>query len=134
MRGSLVLAAIAATLPPAARAQPAAAVYDVPAYSVPAPQSHARPPDGWGLAATVHGRSMDLGSRDDGWADDPRVPSRDIEAGYGWRGAAVSALVGYDQHDFGPTKPSYGPAWRDGGNPHPAGSGGVLGLSLVVHR
>jgi hypothetical protein len=129
VRGSLVLAAIAATLPLAGLAQPSPAVYDVPA-----PASHARLPDGWGLAATVRGRTMDLGARDDGWADDPRVPSRDIEAGYGWRGRAVSALVGYDQHDFGPTsRQTLGPAWRDAGDPHPAGDSGVLGLSLVVH-
>jgi len=128
MRGSLVLAAIAAAVPLAARAQPADAVYDVPA-----PQSHARVPDGWGLSATLQGRSMDLGARDDGWAEDPRVQSRDIEAGYGWRGQAVSALVGYDQHDFGPNnQQGYGPAWRNADNTRPGGGAGVLGLSLVV--
>jgi hypothetical protein len=129
VRGSLVLAAIAATVPLAALAQPAPAVYDVPA-----PRSHARLPDGWGLSATVQGRTMDLGSRDDGWANDPRVQSRDIQAGYGWRGHAVSALVGYDQHDFGPTgQPAAGPAWRNANSSSPTGGAGVLGLSLVVH-
>jgi hypothetical protein len=128
VRGSLILAAIAATIPLAAQAQPGLAVYDVPA-----PHSDARLPDGWGLSATVRGRTLDLGSRDDGWADNPGVPTRDIEAGYGWRGPAVSALVGYDQHDFGPTgQPTGGPAWR-AGDPHQARRSGVLGLNLVVH-
>ena len=129
MRGSLVLAAIAATVPLAVRAQPAEAVYDVPA-----PQSHGRLPNGWGLSATVQGRTMDLRSRDDGWAEDPRVQSRDVVAGYGWRGHAVSALVGYDQHDFGPSnQQAYGPAWRNADNSPRVGGSGVLGLSLVVH-
>ncbi len=128
MRGSLVLAAVAAAIPLVAHAEPADAVYDVPA-----PQSHARLPDGWGLSATVQGRTMDLGARDDGWAEDPRVQSRDIEAGYGWRGRTVSALVGYDQHDYGPKyEQAIAPTWRDPNDPHPIGSSGVLGLSLVV--
>ena len=128
MRGSLVLAALAATIPFSARAEPAATVYDVPA-----PQSHASIPNGWGLAATVQGRSMDLGARDDGWAADPRVQSRDIEAGYGWRGHTVSAVVGYDQHDYGPKyEQAIAPGWRDPDDPHPIGGSGVLGLSLVV--
>jgi hypothetical protein len=129
VRGSLVLAAIAATVPMAALAQPDPAIYDVPA-----PHSDARLPAGWGLSATIQGRTMDLRSRDDGWANDPRVASRDIEAGYGWRGRAVSALVGYDPHDYGPgNQQSYGPAWRNADNSHAAGSSGVLGLNLVVH-
>jgi hypothetical protein len=128
VRGSFVLAAVAVAMPISLHAQPADAVYDVPA-----PQSHARLPDGWGLSATMQGRTMDLRDRGDGWAEDPRVQSRDIEAGYGWRGRTVSAVVGYDQHDYGPKyEQAIAPGWRDPNDPHPVGSSGVLGLSLVV--
>lgn len=56
---------------------------------------------GWGLYAAVAGRSLDLRSRDLGWADDPSAPRSDMEAGYGWRNGRASALIGYGQYDHG---------------------------------
>jgi hypothetical protein len=67
------------------------------------PRFGARPwsPSGWGLFATVAGRSADLTSRN-GWAEDPNAAPREMEAGLGWRGRTMSATIGYAQPDFGP--------------------------------
>jgi hypothetical protein len=122
---------IAAMLwPAAAQAQPTDVTYDVPA-----PQSHGRLPDGWGLYATLQGRSMDLSSNDHSWAQDTRVQSHDVEAGYGWRSGSTSAVLGYDQHDYAPkyqTAIGRG-GFRDPDAPPVPGDSGVLGLSFTVH-
>jgi len=122
------LAAVAVLIPLAAWAQPSDAV-----YAVPPPASHGSLPAGWGLYATLHGRTTDL-QEGDGWTDDPRVQARDIEAGYGWHGEHTSAVIGYDQHDYGPKYDAPLPATaRSPGDPREVGSSGVLGLSLVMH-
>ena len=111
--------------PPADRTEPAS-------YAVEAPAAHGHISSGWGLYATLRGRSMDLASRD--WAEDPRVQPRDVEAGYGWRDGKTTALIGYDQHDYGPKYQrmvSY--TQRDPNEPPPVNSAGVLGFSLVLH-
>jgi hypothetical protein len=124
MRGLAVLVALA-LLPGLAAAD---TVYAVKSPSDPAPQAGS----GWGLYATLHGRSMDLNSHS--WADDPRVQPRDVEAGYGFRSGMASALIGYDQHDFGPKAPhAIAPGARDPNEPPTVQSGGVLGVSFVLH-
>ena len=96
MRGLAVLVAVT-LLPGWAAADPV--------YAVTSPSDHAdHLGSGWGLYATLHGRSMDLSSHS--WADDPRVQPRDVEAGYGFRSGLASALIGYDQHDYGPKRPA----------------------------
>ena len=68
------------------------------------------------------------------WADDPRVQPRDVEAGYGFRSGMASALIGYDQHDFGPKAPhAIAPGSRDPDVPPTVQSSGVLGVSFVLH-
>jgi hypothetical protein len=102
------------------------------AYAVRPPTSHAHLSDGWGLYATMSGHSMNLNSRD-GWADDPRVQPRDVEAGYGFRRGLASAMIGYQQHDFGPKHDTnIAPVERNPDLPPPVRSNGVLGLSLVL--
>ena len=127
MRGVVVLAAVAAAIPLIAQAQP----QDV-TYAVSAPQSHGRLPDGWGLYATMQGRSMDAGSRT--WTNDPRASSHDVEAGYGWRSGGTSAVLGYDQHDYAPKyQAAIGRGgFRDPDAPPVPGDSGVLGLSFTV--
>jgi hypothetical protein len=101
-------------------------------YSAEPPVSHDHASAGWGLYATMRSRSMDLQSRD--MSDDPHVQARDIEAGYGWRSGRTTALIGYDQHDFGPrAEQTLAPGERDPNEPPPVNSSGVLGFSLVFH-
>jgi hypothetical protein len=101
-------------------------------YSAQPPALHNHDIGGWGLYATMRGRSMDLQSRD--MSDDPHVQPRDIEAGYGWRSGRTTALIGYDQHDFGPrTEQTLAPGERDPNVPPSVSSSGVLGFSLVLH-
>ena len=101
-------------------------------YGARPPVAHGYLSPGWGLYATMGGRSMDLQSRD--MSDDPHVQPRDIEAGYGWRDGRATALIGYDQHDFGPrTEQTLAPGERDPNEPPPVSSSGVLGFSLVLH-
>ena len=117
------------------RAEPPAPVKPADhTYPVAAPASHGRLPAGWGLYATMHGRSTELtGPRMD-WADDPAVQPRDIEAGYGWRSGRATALIGYDQHDYGPRlQRANAPGQRDPNEPPSVSSSGVLGLSFVLH-
>jgi hypothetical protein len=103
------------------------------AYPVEAPVATVRRlGDGWGLYATLQGRSMDLGARD--WAENPHTQARDVEAGYGWRAGNTTALIGYDQHDYGPRLQRTGShTQRDPNEPPPVNSPGVLGFSLVLH-
>jgi len=102
------------------------------AYAVTPPAAHAFIPDGWALRATFQGRAMDMGSRD--WSDDPHAQPRDVEAGYGWRDGAASALIGYEAHDYGPKPQQTARALeRDPNQPPPVESPGVLGFSLVLH-
>ncbi len=134
MRDLVVMVSLLAALAPGARGQtPMPAAFAQATYDVPPPSSHGGSPDGWGLYATMRGRTLDLRSRD-GWSDDPRVQTRDVEAGYGWRGTHASAVIGYDQHDYGPRfDASYGHGARSPGDPHPvSGAAGVLGLSFTV--
>ena len=136
MRGVVVMAAVAAAIPLiacplVAGAQPTDVTYDVPA-----PQSHSgHVSEGWGLYATMQGRSMDLGSHDYSWTQDPRVQSKDIEAGYGWRHGSTSAVIGYDQHNYAPKyQAAIGRGgFRDPDAPPVPGDSGVLGLSFTVH-
>jgi hypothetical protein len=102
------------------------------AYAAQPPAAHGHLSPGWGLYATLQGRSMDLQSRD--WADDPHAQPRDIEAGYGWRSGRTEALIGYNQHDFGPKRQQQiAPGSRDPNDPQPVSSSGVLGFSFVLH-
>jgi hypothetical protein len=128
----LILAVL--LLPIAARADPLYpprpirhAIYPVPAMTDVGGASK-----GWGLYATVEGRSLDLRSRDLGWADDPSARSSDLEAGYGWRDGRASALIGYGQYDEG-----VDPVRRvTGAAVYPAEArrdpSGVIGLNLVL--
>lgn len=116
-------------LPIVAHAAPQPVTYDVPAQ----PVDHAQLSQGWGLFATMSGRSMDIGSRDFQWSDDRSVQPHDVEAGYGWRKGATTAVIGYEEHDFGPKYDAASiPDVRDP-DAHRVGSSGVLGLSLVLH-
>jgi len=104
-------------------------------YQVEQPVEPQYVPQGWSLYATLHGRSMDVGSRDwGGWSDEGRVQRRDIEAGYGWRSGTTTALIGYDQHDYGPD-PALSPERRTPDSTEaPRFSGdGVLGFSFILH-
>jgi hypothetical protein len=102
------------------------------AYAVNPPASHGYIPDGWAMRATFKGRAMDLHSRD--WSEDPHVQPNDIEAGYGWRDGSRTALIGYEEHDYGPRPQSETRAIeRDPNEPPPVNSSGVLGFSLVLH-
>lgn len=131
MRGfyalTIALAALAAA-PLTLRAAPQPVTYDVPQ-----PTDHVRLSQGWGLFATMNGRSTDIGARDLQWSDDPGVQPHDIEAGYGWRKGAATAVIGYDEHDFGPKYDAA--SVRDVRDPdaHRMNGSGVLGLSLVLH-
>lgn len=102
-------------------------------YSVPPPTEGSHLSQGWGLFATISGRSTDLDSLHLQWSDDPRVQRHDVEAGYGWREGSATALIGYEQHDFGPKYDAVsvpGPREPDS---HRVGGSGVLGLSVVLH-
>jgi hypothetical protein len=139
----LLLAALA--LPAAARAEPlklpdpAITPPPAPGWTDTVPYAPTQPADpmaryaGWGMRATIQGRSMDLGSLSAGWSADPAAGPRDIEAGYGWRRGGTDALVGYGQYDAGPKRDFAGAdklfqTYR----PRDA-TGGVLGISLVLH-
>ena len=103
-------------------------------YPVAAPASHGHLPAGWGLYATMHGRSTELTGPQMDWAEDPTVQPRDIEAGYGWRDGRATALIGYESHDYGPKPQQTARALeRDPNQPPPVDSAGVLGFSLVLH-
>ena len=120
---------VLAAVPLAVRAAPQPVTYDVPQ-----PAEHARLSQGWGLFATLNGRSTDVGAHDLQWADDPGVQPHDVEAGYGWRKGAATAVIGYDEHYFGPKYDAASvPDVRDPDAHRVGGAGGVLGLSLVLH-
>ena len=127
----LVLAALGAPL--AARAEPPAPAAHPVTYDVPAPSDPAHLSQGWGLFATMSGRSTDIGIHDLQWADDPSVQRHDVEAGYGWRRGTATAVIGYEDHDFGPKYDAASvPDAPDPGR-RKMGDSGVLGLSLVLH-
>jgi len=123
MLKAVILAA--ALLPLAAQADPSQT------YAVGEPKAEASSPHGWGLFVSAKGRSLDLRSPDSGWSEDPQLMPGDFQAGFGWRKNAASALVGYQQADYGPKRddavPAFGPH-RGGG-----GGGGVIGLGLALH-
>lgn len=120
----------------AALAVAAAGVHAAPqpaTYNVPAPSETSHLSQGWGLFATISGRSTDLDSLHLQWSDDPRVHGHDVEAGYGWRKGATTAVIGYEEHDYGPKYDAA--SVRNGLDPgaRRIGGSGVLGLSLVLH-
>jgi hypothetical protein len=102
-------------------------------YSVTQPSQPSHLTQGWGLFATISGRSTDLDSLHLQWSDDPRVQPHDVEAGYGWRKGAATALVGYEEHDFGPKYDAASVQGLREPNAHRVGGSGVLGLSVVLH-
>lgn len=126
--GSMLSVAALAATAAAVRAAPQPVTYDVAA-----PSESAHLSQGWGLFATISGRSTDLDSLHLQWSDDPRVQGHDVEAGYGWRQGATTAVIGYEEHDYGPKYDA--PPLRNDLDPdaHRIGSSGVLGLSLVLH-
>ena len=131
------LLAAAIVLPLAARADPATLPAFLPAARQPA-VFVARPPadltsdySGWGLRATIQGRSMDLAAPGLGWTSDPGAGPKDIVAGYGWRQGGADAVLGYGQFDHGAfdnpaTQRSYSFRPRED-------DPGVLGFSLILH-
>ncbi len=124
---TITLAALAAA-PLTVRAAPQPVT-----YAVPQPTDHARLSQGWGLFATMNGRSTDIGARSLQWSDDPGVQPHDVEAGYGWRKGAATAVIGYDEHDFGPKYDAASVPDVKDPDAHRRGDSGVLGLSLVLH-
>lgn len=129
----LGMAALAA-LPAVAHADPAPTVApSAITYSVPPLSEHGTMPQGWGMFATLNGRSTDLGARDFQWSDDPHVQSHDVEAGYGWRSGSATAVIGYEDHDFGRTEEATAQERQDRDVHRFGGGSGVLGLSLVLH-
>lgn len=135
--GMAALAAAPICVPVVARAAPQTPVASPAAstvtYDVPAPTQHGTMPQGWGMFATLNGRSTDLGARDFQWADDRRVQAHDVEAGYGWRSGAATAVIGYEDHDFGRTEDATAQERQDRDVHRFSGGSGVLGLSLVLH-
>ena len=132
---TLGMAAMAA-LPTVVHADPAAAPTIAPSaitYDVPRPSEHGTMPQGWGMFATLNGRSTDLGARDFQWADDPHVQAHDVEAGYGWRSGSATAIIGYEDHDFGRSEQATAQERQDRDVHRFRGGSGVLGLSLVLH-
>jgi hypothetical protein len=97
------------------------------------PAEHGSMPQGWGLFATLDGRSTDLGARDLQWSDDPHVQAHDVEAGYGWRSGAATAVIGYEDHDFGRAEQATAQERQDRDVHRFSGGSGVLGFSLVLH-
>jgi len=94
----LTMLLVAALLwPPTAKAAPD----EGRTYRVIPAVGNGAPPRGWGVYATVQGRSMGLRSRGDGWVDDPQVSSGDVQAGFGWRRNRMSTVLGYQEIDFG---------------------------------
>jgi hypothetical protein len=131
--GTVALAA----LPTLGYADPAPATTAVApsaiTYSVPPPSEHGTMPQGWGMFATLNGRSTDLGARDFQWSDDPHVQAHDVEAGYGWRSGSATAVIGYEDHDFGRSEAATAQERQDRDVHRFGGGSGVLGLSLVLH-
>lgn len=132
---SLGLAALTA-LPTVVRADPDRTA-TLPAsqitYDVTQPSSHGTTPQGWGMFATMNGRSTDLGARDFQWSDNPHVQAHDVEAGYGWRSGSATAVIGYADHDFGRSEQATAQERQDRDVHRFNGGSGVLGLSLVLH-
>jgi hypothetical protein len=135
--GRWLLAAAVVMLPLAARAGPIGPVPPAP-LQAPAPSYVVRPPaesvdheTGWGLRATLRGRSMELGTGDRRWSADPNFNATDVEAGYGWRKGGASAVIGYGQFDLGPRGDRLGEShqFSDVREEH----SGVVGLSMVFH-
>jgi hypothetical protein len=118
----------AALLPLAALADPPT---PSPDYSIQAPSKPSEAPHGWGLFVATKGQSLDLSHPDSGWSDDPELRPGDFQAGFGWRKNSATALVGYQQADYGPKNvdavPLFGPHRSSGGG------GGVIGLGFALH-
>jgi hypothetical protein len=125
-----ILVLAAPTWPLLARAEPGA---DGNSYRV-VPAATGAPSRGWGVYATVHGRSLDLRARGQGWVDDPRTRPGDVQAGLGWRGDHFSTVVGYQEVDYG-RQSALGPGVdpMNTGRDHES-SQGVLGLGFAFRR
>jgi hypothetical protein len=128
---STVLTLTLVAAPFCVRAAPEPAT-DSTTYRVTQPADQGHLSQGWGLFATLSGRSMDVGGRDFRWSEDPSVQAHEVEAGYGWRNGAATAVIGYAQHDFGPKYETTAQERQDR-DVHRFGGSGVLGLSLVLH-
>jgi hypothetical protein len=127
MLKALMLAA--ALLPLTARAEPP---NSGPDYSVHAPsKENAAAPHGWGLFVATKGQSLDLSHPGSGWSEDPEMRPGDFQAGFGWRKNAATAVLGYQQADYGPKNVDAVPLF----GPHRSsnGSGGVIGLGFTLH-
>jgi hypothetical protein len=110
--------------------QPAIDEAHAPAYAPQPPLDPTVSYTGWGLRASIQGRSLDLDSLSGGWSADSSAGPRDIEAGYGWRKGAADAMFGYGQ--YGPGAPGDGGPHFEAERGHD-GAGGVIGFSLVLH-
>ena len=89
--------------------------------------------DGWGMRATIAGRSMDLDAPLSGWASDPAAGPKDIQAGYAWRSGGADAVLGYGQFDLGAKGDPGGDTSRFDALRRHGGADGVLGFSFVLH-
>ena len=102
------------------------------AYSALPPATHGAAPSGWGLSATVSGRSMDLQTRTLEWVNNTAVRSGDADVGFGWRRRGSSIVLGYEQRGVTSPAPDFGPK-RDLGRR--SDNPGYLGLNLTLrHR
>jgi hypothetical protein len=81
------------------------------------------PPAGWGLFATLSGRSIDL-SNHSGWLTNPDAREGEAEVGLGWRGSTTSAVFGYIKPDYGATVERF---------PHTLQPESLMGINLAVH-
>lgn len=100
------------------------------AYAAHGPADRRADDGGWSFRASVRGRSMDLGSADQGWTGDPGAGPRDVEAGYDWRGGAASMVIGYQQYVFPPHDPLA--VRRFVGARPPDSAAGVFGFSVIL--
>ena len=132
MRGWAVLAGLVlASTPAAGLARPASgSAPDTYAVNPPSGAA-ARAPMGWGAFAINKGRSLDLTSHKLDWADDSATDNHDVAVGLGWRSDHTTAVIGYDQEDFGPKPDPRRGAVRD---PVPWRSPGVVGLTVSFRR
>jgi hypothetical protein len=127
------MAALPISGPLCASASPQPAPANAVTYDVAQPADHGRLEQGWGLFATLNGRSTDIWARDLQWSDDPHVQAHDVEAGYGWRSHGATAVIGYAEHDFGRAEDTTAQERQDRDVHRFSGGSGVIGLNLVLH-
>lgn len=85
---------------------------------------------GWGLFATLPGRSIDFGASGVGWRPDPDARAFEVQAGYGWRDPNLETVIGYSRYDLGPGSQRFRPDSSDTLRPQHEETLGVLGLGL----